>query len=159
METGFQVSSKGHLRFDFKFDVYKSDLLENRSQIIFLVQLGADIPTQKLYILNHNHHKSIPMTEDNTIRRKRLLHRSRYTGMKETDLMLGRFANKYINSFSDEELNIYEELLKAGDPSIYAWAVGREEVPEEYMTTVMEKLINFAIYEHDPATVENNDQA
>ncbi|MEH6403006.1 MAG: succinate dehydrogenase assembly factor 2 [Sneathiella sp.] len=97
------------------------------------------------------------MTEDNTIRRKKLLHRSRYTGMKETDLMLGRFANKYINIFSDEELHIYEILLKAGDPSIYAWAVGREEVPAEYVTSVMEKLQKFAIYEHDPAVIEKND--
>ncbi|WP_037493473.1 succinate dehydrogenase assembly factor 2 [Sneathiella glossodoripedis] len=95
--------------------------------------------------------------EDIAIRRKRLLHRSRYTGMKETDLMLGRFANKYIHDFSAQELDIYETLLKAGDPSIYAWAVGREEVPEEYNTTVMEKLKNFAIYEHDPAHIEKND--
>jgi antitoxin CptB len=89
--------------------------------------------------------------EDIAVRRKRLLHRSRYTGMKETDLMLGRFANTYIHDFSSEELDIYEKLLKAGDPSIYAWAVGREDVPEEYATSVMEKLKNFAIYENDPA--------
>lgn len=97
------------------------------------------------------------MTEDIAIRRKRLLHRSRYTGMKETDLMLGRFANKYVKSFTDEELEIYETLLKAGDPSIYAWAVGREEVPAEYATSVMKKLQKFAIYEHDPATTGEDD--
>ncbi|MCG8493426.1 MAG: succinate dehydrogenase assembly factor 2 [Sneathiellales bacterium] len=91
------------------------------------------------------------MTEETAIRRKRLLHRSRYTGMKETDLMLGRFAEQYIQKFSEEELEIYETLLKAGDPSIYAWAVGREDVPAEYDTSVMQKLKNFAIYEHDPA--------
>ena len=96
-------------------------------------------------------------TEDTAIRRKRLLHRSRYTGMKETDLMLGRFANKYIHSFDAAELEVYEKLLKAGDPSIYAWAVGREEIPTEYATTVMDKLKNFAIYEHDPAKPEVND--
>jgi len=95
------------------------------------------------------------MTEDITIRRKRLLHRSRYTGMKETDLMLGRFANKYLKEFGEEELDIYEKLLKAGDPSIYAWAVGREDVPEEYDTSVMQKLKQFAIYEHDPAKVDD----
>ncbi|GLQ07281.1 FAD assembly factor SdhE [Sneathiella chinensis] len=97
------------------------------------------------------------MSEDTIIRRKRLLHRSRYTGMKETDLMLGRFANKYLKTYSDEELDIYETLLKAGDPSIYAWAVGREEIPEEYDTSVMNQLKNFALYEHDPAQVEQDD--
>lgn len=102
-----------------------------------------------------NQHESSQMTEDNTIRRKRLLHRSRYTGMKETDLMLGRFANKYVKTFNDEELDMYEKLLMAGDPSIYAWAVGREEIPEEYATSVMLKLKKFAIYEHDPAKIED----
>jgi succinate dehydrogenase flavin-adding protein (antitoxin of CptAB toxin-antitoxin module) len=97
------------------------------------------------------------MTEDIAIRRKRLLHRSRYTGMKETDLMLGRFAEKYLPDFSMDELEIYETLLQAGDPSIYKWAVGREEIPAEYATAVMDKLKNFAIYEHDPARQFTNE--
>ncbi len=92
------------------------------------------------------------MTEEIEIRRKRLLHRSRYTGMKETDLMLGRFAQKYLPEFTDSDLEIYETLLQAGDPNIYAWAVGREEVPEEYNTRVMDLLKNFAIYEHGIAS-------
>jgi antitoxin CptB len=92
------------------------------------------------------------MTESTEIRRKRLLHRSRYTGMKETDLMLGRFAEKYLSELSEDELEIYETLLKAGDPNIYAWAVGREVVPDEYDSRVMELLKNFAIYQHYPST-------
>ncbi|MFT6559591.1 succinate dehydrogenase assembly factor 2 [Sneathiella sp.] len=97
------------------------------------------------------------MTEDIVIRRKRLLHRSRYTGMKETDLMLGRFAEKYVHTFDQGELDLYETLLHAGDPSIYAWAVGREETPEEFDTPVMDKLKNFAVFEHDPANLRRDD--
>ncbi|MCF8467516.1 MAG: succinate dehydrogenase assembly factor 2 [Sneathiella sp.] len=88
------------------------------------------------------------MTEDITIRRKRLIHRSRYTGMKETDLLLGGFANKYVAGFSSEQLDIYETLLQAGDPNIYVWAVGREEVPPEYQTGVMALLQEFSKFEH-----------
>ena len=88
------------------------------------------------------------MTDDITIRRKRLIHRSRYTGMKETDLLLGGFANKYVAGFSSEELDIYEALLQAGDPNIYVWAVGREEVPPEYQTSVMTLLQEFSKFEH-----------
>jgi succinate dehydrogenase flavin-adding protein (antitoxin of CptAB toxin-antitoxin module) len=91
--------------------------------------------------------KSMTMTEDITIRRKRLIHRSLYTGMKETDLLLGGFARKYLGDFSSEELDIYETLLEAGDPNIYVWAVGREEVPAEYQTNVMALLQEFTRFE------------
>jgi antitoxin CptB len=88
------------------------------------------------------------MTEDISIRRRRLIHRSRYTGMKETDILLGGFANKYICEFSDKELDIYETLLAAGDPNIYVWAVGRESVPAEYDTSVMTLLKEFSRFDH-----------
>ena len=91
------------------------------------------------------------MTEDISIRRKRLIHRSRYTGMKETDLLLGGFANKYVAGFSSDELDIYESLLAAGDPNIYVWAVGREEVPEEYVTSVMGLLKEFCQFHYRTA--------
>src|SRR5690606_23934808 len=49
-----------------------------------------------------------PMTEalreDIETRRKRLLHRSRYTGMKETDILLGGFAAQHLPTFSEREL-------------------------------------------------------
>ncbi|MCR9213555.1 MAG: succinate dehydrogenase assembly factor 2 [Proteobacteria bacterium] len=87
------------------------------------------------------------MTENIEIRRKRLIHRSRYTGMKETDLLLGGFANEYVKGFSSDELDIYESLLQAGDPNIYVWAVGREQVPEEYDTRVMDLLKKFCTFD------------
>ncbi|MAZ03499.1 MAG: succinate dehydrogenase assembly factor 2 [Sneathiella sp.] len=87
------------------------------------------------------------MTEDITIRRKRLIHRSRYTGMKETDLLLGGFANKYVSGFTSDQLDTYEALLEAGDPNIYVWAVGREEVPVEYQSDVMTLLQEFSKFE------------
>ncbi|USG59519.1 succinate dehydrogenase assembly factor 2 [Sneathiella marina] len=88
------------------------------------------------------------MIEDISIRRRRLIHRSRYTGMKETDILLGGFANKYVDEFSDKELDIYEALLAAGDPNIYVWAVGREPVPVEYDTNVMTLLKKFSQFDH-----------
>lgn len=87
------------------------------------------------------------MTEDIEIRRKRLIHRSRYTGMKETDLLLGGFANEYVKGFSSDELDTYESLLEAGDPNIYVWAVGREPVPSEYDSPVMDLLKKFCTFD------------
>jgi len=68
--------------------------------------------------------------------------------MKETDLLLGGFANKYVKGFTSDELDIYESLLEAGDPNIYVWAVGREDVPPEFQTNVMTLLQEYSQIDH-----------
>jgi antitoxin CptB len=74
------------------------------------------------------------------IRRKRLIHRSLYTGMKETDLLLGGFARRAVPRFDAAGLDMYESLLREPDPAIYAWAIGREPVPPEHDNVVMALL-------------------
>lgn len=80
------------------------------------------------------------MSEPIETRRRRLAHRSRYTGMKETDLLLGAFATRHIASLGDAELDAYERLLDEPDPAIFAWATGAEDVPEQHRTRVMDLL-------------------
>lgn len=82
-------------------------------------------------------------TETIEIRRKRLIHRSRYTGMKETDLLLGQFAQRYVPTFGPAELDDYERLLGERDAAIFAWATGQEPVPAEHQHAVMRLLQNF----------------
>jgi succinate dehydrogenase flavin-adding protein (antitoxin of CptAB toxin-antitoxin module) len=77
------------------------------------------------------------------IRRKRLIHRSRYTGMKETDLLLGAFAQRYIPGFDAAQLDEYERLLQETDVDLFDWATGRAAVPERCQTPVMRLLQNF----------------
>ena len=55
------------------------------------------------------------MAEDIEIRRKRLLHRSLYTGMKEVDILLGSFARRHLPTFTEVELDQYETLLESYD--------------------------------------------
>lgn len=81
------------------------------------------------------------MTEDIETRRKRLLHRSLYTGMKEVDILLGSFARRNLPTFTEVELDQYEALLENyDDPQIYAWAIGRDPVPQHLDTGVMKLL-------------------
>ncbi len=79
-------------------------------------------------------------------RRKRLLYRSIHTGMKETDILLGGFARRHLPTFSDRQLELYERILEAGDPRIYAWLSDREAVPPRYRSDVMKLLLNFKIH-------------
>ena len=66
-----------------------------------------------------------------------------YTGMKETDLLLGPFAQRYVPGFSSDQLDRYERLLSAPDPDVFDWATGRQPVPEDYDTYVMRLLKDF----------------
>ncbi len=65
------------------------------------------------------------MSESLETRRRRLIHRSRYTGMKETDLLLGAFAMRYVPGFDAQALDEYERLLNENDNDIFNWASGR----------------------------------
>jgi antitoxin CptB len=81
--------------------------------------------------------------ESDAARRRRLIHRSLYTGMKETDLLLGPFAQRHVPDFSAEQLDRYERLLEDPDPDIFDWATRRQTVPERHDHDVMRLLQNF----------------
>ena len=83
------------------------------------------------------------MTETKDQMMRRLIYRASYTGMKETDLLLGQFAKLHLPNLSLEELGDFEALLDAGDPSIFAWVRGDEEVPREFDNRVFELIKEF----------------
>lgn len=85
------------------------------------------------------------MPEAIELRRKRLLHRSLYTGMKETDLLLGAFARAHLAGLSVEQLDRFERLLSAPDPDIFAWATGQLPPPPEHDHDVMAMLKGFKL--------------
>jgi|TARA_A100001388_G_scaffold89922_1_gene65067 succinate dehydrogenase flavin-adding protein (antitoxin of CptAB toxin-antitoxin module) len=79
---------------------------------------------------------------------KRLKYRSFYTGTKETDLILGNFAEKYLDTLELEQLDDYEELLKIEDPRLYKWITGMEVAPTTFQTTVLELIKEFNLSEY-----------
>ena len=79
------------------------------------------------------------------VRVRRLIYRSSYTGMKETDLLLGQFAARHLPELSDDELDMFEALLDVGDPRILAWVQGDEQVPEAFQGTVLDLIKNFEV--------------
>ena len=76
--------------------------------------------------------------------RKRLIFRSWHRGTREMDLMMGRFADAHVPTFTEEDLNQYEEILSYSDPDLYNWISGREETPANLVSPVMEKLLNYS---------------
>jgi antitoxin CptB len=76
-------------------------------------------------------------------RRRRILFRSWHRGMRETDLLMGRFADAEIANLSEAELADYESLLEAADRDIFTWLTGETAVPSAYDTAVFKKLRRF----------------
>lgn len=77
------------------------------------------------------------------VRRRRLLFRAWRRGVRETDLIVGRFADAYIEKFDDCALDDFERLIEVPNASLYAWVVGSEAVPPDYDTAVLRDLIAF----------------
>ncbi|CAG2118130.1 unnamed protein product [Medioppia subpectinata] len=79
------------------------------------------------------------------MKKKRLLYQSRKRGILENDLILGNFANKYLDQMSDKQLEMYDLIINmpSNDWELYYWSVGRKEVPKEMSNEVMDLLIEY----------------
>jgi len=79
-------------------------------------------------------------------RRRRLIYRSSYTGMKETDVLLGAFARRHLAGFDAGQLDRYEALLEAhSDPELLAWMMGQEAPPAAMRNDVVDLLCRFKL--------------
>jgi len=78
-------------------------------------------------------------------RRRRLLFRAWRRGVREMDLIVGRFADACIDAFDDAELDQFEQLIELPNAELYAWIVGDEAIPAEQDTPVLRQLIAFHI--------------
>jgi len=76
-------------------------------------------------------------------RRRRLLFRAWHRGIREMDLVMGRFADVHITGFSDAELDAFEELLEIPDQQAFAWITGAEEIRTDFDTTMFRRLRDF----------------
>ncbi len=76
-------------------------------------------------------------------RRRRLLFRCWHRGIREMDLVLGRFADAYLTSLSDTDLSELERWLDVPDQQIFAWVNGMEPVPPNYDTGLFQQLRDF----------------
>ena len=83
------------------------------------------------------------MTDTPDIRRKRLLFRSWHRGTKETDLLVGSFAEQHLAGFSEAELDGYEALLNNDDGDLFDWITGRAPAPAEYDGDILRQLRDF----------------
>jgi antitoxin CptB len=75
--------------------------------------------------------------------RRRALFRAWHRGMREMDLIMGRFADAEIARLSDAELDQFEALLDVPDQDAFAWLAGGVDPPPEYDTDLFRKVLAF----------------
>ena len=63
--------------------------------------------------------------EEHDIRLRRLRMRSWRRGMKEMDLILGRFSDDELAGLGAADLDLYEMLLSENDQDLYLWVTAR----------------------------------
>ncbi|XP_011150455.1 succinate dehydrogenase assembly factor 2, mitochondrial [Harpegnathos saltator] len=80
--------------------------------------------------------------ENIDLKRARLTYQSRKRGMLENGLLLSTFAKKYLNTFNDKQLRLYDHLinLPSNDWDIFYWATGVKPTPPEFDNEVMDLL-------------------
>ncbi len=77
---------------------------------------------------------------------KKLLYRSLHRGCKETDYLLGNFAEQKLHTLRDQELVDYAKLLDVDDATIYEWLTEKTNIPDEYNTEILQKILIFHKY-------------
>ena len=76
-------------------------------------------------------------------RRRRILFRAWRRGVREMDIVMGRFADAHLEAMSERELAEFERLLDVPDPQALAWIMGEEATPPEFDTPLIARLREF----------------
>lgn len=73
-------------------------------------------------------------------RRRRNLYRAWHRGIREMDLIMGRFADAEIGTMSEADLDEFERLIEVPDRDLFRWITGESETPGNYDTPVFRRL-------------------
>lgn len=84
---------------------------------------------------------------DDDMRRRRIRVRAWRRGMREMDILIGRFVDARIEALPAEALGELETLLDLPDDAVFRWLSGAEPAPAERDTPLLRQIIAF--HRHD----------
>ena len=85
------------------------------------------------------------MTETLDTRRKRMVYQSWHRGNRETDIILGKFAESNLDRFTSDQLDQFDALLDLDDHDLYFWYSGQGEPDNSVRTPVLDMFLNFKL--------------
>ncbi|MDB2430883.1 succinate dehydrogenase assembly factor 2 [Alphaproteobacteria bacterium] len=82
------------------------------------------------------------MTQQLNAERRKLHFRSCHRGIKEMDIIFGKFADVVLGDLPEEELMDYQRILELPDDKLLSWATGREDVPDDARSPLLDRLLS-----------------
>jgi antitoxin CptB len=80
---------------------------------------------------------------DLTQRQRRILFRAWHRGMREMDLIMGRFADAHLPGLSEDEQTEFERLIEVMDRDLLGWITGEIQTPSNYDTELFRRVKAF----------------
>ncbi len=80
---------------------------------------------------------------DPAARLKMIRYRAWHRGFREADLILGPFADRYVETLDGAQLDEFEVILEEPDQLLYAWIVGQDVPPSRLEGDVFSMLMRF----------------
>ena len=82
-------------------------------------------------------------TSDLDPHRRMILSRAWHRGMRETDLILGPFADAHLAEMQDQELAAFEAMLEVPDREILGWITGSVPFDDTHDLTLFKRIVAF----------------
>ena len=77
---------------------------------------------------------------------KKLIYRSKYTGTRGTDILLGNFADIHLKNLDNDDLLAYQDLLNSGDPRIWRLSIDIEKSKSSKENSLIDLIKEFKGY-------------
>ncbi len=71
-----------------------------------------------------------------------ILYRSIHRGCKETDFLIGKYAENEMDNLEEDDLLILKDLIGEDDMMIYDWILQKIDYPEKY-SNLLAKMRDF----------------
>ena len=71
---------------------------------------------------------------------KRLRYRANHRGIKEMDIILGGFADNYLQELNADDLDAFETLMNENDRDLLVWFTGEKPFPHDNLADIFTRI-------------------
>ena len=79
----------------------------------------------------------------NKLFKKKILHRSKYRGIKELDIIFERFINNFSDHFTDDDYYELEQILDIPDSELFDIILKKKSPPANLKNSILDKILKF----------------
>lgn len=79
----------------------------------------------------------------NNLFKKKILHRSKYRGIKELDIIFERFINNFSDQFTDDDYIKLEQILDIPDSELFDIILKKKLPPANLKNSILDKILKF----------------